>query len=68
MGGPPVVAIEAGRGESLRRLTGTRGLVYGIDRFGASAPHTDLAAYFGFTPDQLADRVLSHVRAAAPGA
>jgi transketolase len=34
--GPPVVVVEAGRGESLRRLAGTRGLVYGIDRFGSA--------------------------------
>jgi transketolase len=60
--GPPVVAIEAGRGESLRRLAGTRGLVYGIDRFGASAPYTDLAQFFGFTPDQLCARVQEHLR------
>ncbi|HXK21091.1 MAG TPA: transketolase [Myxococcota bacterium] len=61
-GGPPVVVIEAGRGESLRRLAGTRGLVYGIDRFGASAPYTDLAEFFGYTPDQLSARVQEHLR------
>jgi transketolase len=57
--GPPVVAIEAGRAESLRRLVGPTGLLYGIDTFGASAPYADLAAHFGFTPDQLATRVLT---------
>jgi transketolase len=60
--GPPVVVVEAGRGESLRRLAGTRGLVYGIERFGASAPYTDLAQFFGYTPDQLCVRVLEHLR------
>jgi transketolase len=30
--------------------------------FGASAPGADLAQHFGFTPDQLAARVLEHVR------
>jgi transketolase len=60
--GTPVVAVEAARGESLRGLVGGRGLVYGIDRFGASAPTADLAAYFGFTPDRLAGRVVEHVR------
>jgi transketolase len=60
--GTPVVAVEAGRGESLRRFVGARGFVYGIDRFGASAPLADLARYFGFTPDQLAGRVLEHLR------
>ena len=60
--GTPVVAVEAGRGESLRRFVGTRGLVYGIDRFGASAPLADLARFFGFTPDQLSARVVEHLR------
>jgi transketolase len=60
--GTPVVAVEAGRGESLRRFVGARGLVYGIDRFGASAPLADLARFFGFTPDQLSARVVEHLR------
>jgi transketolase len=59
--GTPVVAVEAARAESLRRFVGPRGLVYGIDRFGASAPASDLARFFGFTPDQLASRVLDHL-------
>ena len=60
--GTPVVVVETGRGESLRRLAGTRGLVYGIEGFGASAPASDLARHFGFTPDQLCARVVEHVR------
>ena len=52
-----VVAIEAARGESLRRFVGRRGLVCGIDRFGASAPYPALAEAFGFTPDAIAARV-----------
>ena len=63
--GTPLVAVEAGRGESLRALVGASGLVHGIGRFGASAPQADLAARFGFTPDQLAARVLDHARSAA---
>ncbi len=59
--GTPVVAVEAGCGESLRRLVGARGLIYGIDHFGASAPHPDLAVHFGFTPDRLCARVLEHL-------
>jgi transketolase len=60
--GTPVVAVEAARGESLWRWLGPRGLVVGIDRFGASAPIGALAEHFGFTPDQLAERVRSHLR------
>ncbi len=60
--GPPVVALEVGRGESLRRFAGHRGLVYGIDGFGASAPYETLAEHFGFTPEQVAERVAEHLR------
>jgi transketolase len=57
----PVVAVEAGRGGSLWPFLGSRGLVYGIDRFGASAPLKELAEAYGFTPDALAARVLQHL-------
>jgi transketolase len=60
--GTPVVAVEAGRGESLRRLVGSRGLVYGIDRFGASAPAAALADFFGFTPERLSQSVREHLK------
>jgi transketolase len=63
--GTPLVAVEAARGESLRRLVGSRGLVHGIEGFGRSAPLADLAAHFGFTPDQLAARVLDFVESAS---
>jgi len=59
--GTPVVAVEAGCGERFRRLVGRRGLVYGLDRFGESAPYKDLAEHFGFTPEKLAKRVLEHL-------
>jgi transketolase len=62
----PAVAVEAARGESFRRWLGARGLVYGIERFGASAPIGPLAEEFGFTPDRLAERVRAHLRG-APG-
>ncbi len=60
--GVPVVAVEAARGESWRGLVGGRGLVQGIDRFGASAPARRLADFFGFTPDRLAARILEWLR------
>ena len=63
--GVAVVAVEAARGESLRRFVGPRGLVCGIDRFAASAPYADLAEAFGFTPDRLAARIRDHLRAIA---
>jgi transketolase len=58
----PVVAVEAGRGQSWRGLVGREGLVYGIERFGASAPYPKLAEHFGFTPAALAERVRAHLR------
>lgn len=59
--GTPIVAIEAGRGETLRRFVGRRGLVIGMERFGASAPYQALAEHFGFTPASVAKRVKAHV-------
>jgi transketolase len=59
--GTPIVAIEAGRGETLRRFVGRRGLVIGMERFGASAPYSALAEHFGFTASQVAARVKAHV-------
>ncbi|MBW2577499.1 MAG: transketolase, partial [Deltaproteobacteria bacterium] len=64
--GTPVVAVEAARGESLWRVLGANGLIYGIDRFGTSAPFADLAREYGFTAEQLAERVRAHVRSVAP--
>ena len=58
----PVVAVEAARGESLRGLVGRRGLIHGIDRFGASAPAKQLAEFFGYVPDSLAARILEWLR------
>jgi transketolase len=60
--GTPIVAVEMARGETFWRHLGSRGLVYGIQRFGASAPQSALAERFGFTADALAARVLDHTR------
>ena len=59
--GTPIVAIEAGTGESLRRFVGRRGLVIGMESFGASAPYTALAEHFGFTARAVAERVKAYV-------
>jgi transketolase len=55
--GTPVVAVEAGRGESYRRLVGRNGLIIGIPHFGESAPAGRLGEEFGFTPGSVAARV-----------
>jgi transketolase len=56
------VAIEAGRGEPWRQLVGQRGLTISIEHFGASAPAEVLASEFGFTPEKVADSILSHMK------
>jgi len=60
--GTPVVAVEAGVGQSLWRLVGPRGLVYGLHDFGASAPYEVLADHFGLTAPKLAARVAAFVK------
>jgi len=59
--GTPIIAIEAARGETLRRFVGRRGLVIGMESFGASAPYEALAEHFGFTASSVAERVKAHV-------
>jgi transketolase len=51
------VAVEAGHAQSFRRWVGRRGIVYGMDGFGASGPYTDLAEHFGFTAEKLLARI-----------
>ena len=59
--GTPIVGIEAGRGETLRRFVGRRGLVIGMETFGASAPYAALAGHFGFNAASVAKRIKAHV-------
>jgi transketolase len=53
----PIVAVEAGRGESFRGLVGRDGLILGLDRFGLSASWQALAEHFGYTGPNVAARV-----------
>jgi transketolase len=59
--GVPVVGVEAARGGSLQRYAAPNGFVHGIDRFGLSAPHGELADRFGFTGPKLAAQVRAHL-------
>jgi transketolase len=56
--GARMVAIEAGHPAIWHRWVGRRGLVIGIDRFGASAPQAVLGEKLGFTPEAVGARVL----------
>jgi len=56
-----IVAIEAGRTNGWWKLVGRRGLVLGVDRFGASAPGEVIAKEFGFSKEAVTLRVLAHL-------
>jgi transketolase len=56
------VSIEAGTTIGWERYVGMKGLRFGVDRFGASAPAGELYKKFGLTADQIAPKVLAAVR------
>jgi transketolase len=49
--GVPRIAVEAGVSDFWRKYVGLEGAVIGIDRFGESAPASQLYEYFGLTCD-----------------
>ncbi|GAC1652004.1 MAG: transketolase [Vulcanimicrobiaceae bacterium] len=55
---PPAVAsrmsIEAGATLGWERWTGSRGITFGVDHFGTSAPAAAIAKEYGFTPENIA--------------
>jgi transketolase len=57
----PVIAVEAGATRGWWRYAGRGGAVIGLDCFGESAPEKDLFAYFGFTPERVAEAVRATV-------
>jgi transketolase len=60
------VSIEAASPLGWERWVGPRGLIIGLNRFGASAPINDIYQHLGFTPDSIAQRagaLLEHARA-----
>ncbi|MDP8254198.1 MAG: transketolase [Candidatus Alcyoniella australis] len=57
----PRVCIELGSAEPWYKLAGDRGLIISVDRFGASAPDKVIAEKFGFTPEQVAQRIRTHL-------
>lgn len=54
-----IVTIEAGITGPWKAFAGRRGLTIGLDRFGASAPASDLAEQFGLTPVAVVKRIRS---------
>jgi transketolase len=55
--GLPVASLEAGVTYGWGRIIGKDGLAIGIDRFGASAPASELAEQFGLTPSKVAEKL-----------
>jgi transketolase len=55
---PHRLAVEAGVPLGWERYTGSDGDILGIDGFGGSAPYKDLADKYGFTVDNVVQRVL----------
>ena len=53
------VSIEAGATLGWARYIGTDGIAIGVDRFGASAPYTEVYEAYGLTPGHVADAVNS---------
>ncbi len=49
------MSIEAAATFGWDRWIGPRGLAFGIDHFGASAPAADIAKEYGFTPENIAE-------------
>ncbi len=57
------ISMEAGTTLGWDKFIGPAGLAIGIDHFGASAPGKDLAQKFGFTPDQVEEKIRNHLSA-----
>ena len=57
----PVYGLTAGLPCTLRPLVGVNGTVYGMERFGASAPFRVLDEKFGYTPDAVLARVKAFI-------
>jgi transketolase len=49
------VSIEAGSTFGWHKYVGDRGIAYGLDHYGTSAPAPAIAKEFGFTPEHVAD-------------
>ena len=57
--GVPHFGLTAGLPSTLRAIRGFDGEIYGMTRFGASAPYKVLEEKFGFTTDNILSRVLA---------
>jgi transketolase len=56
-----IAAIEAGVTLGWERWTGRDGLIFGIDRYGVSAPAAHAYAHLGLTSDAVVSRITAHL-------
>jgi len=56
------VSIEAGATFGWERYVGLDGIAIGIDQFGRSAPEAVVLPFFGFTADQIIERIMTKIR------
>lgn len=57
------VSVEAGVSLGWQRYVGDNGLTISIEEYGVSAPMDDAMGHFGFTAEQIVQKVSEHVRA-----
>ncbi len=55
----PKFGLTAGLSVNLEGLVGQNGMVWGVNHFGYSAPFQVLDEKFGFTPEQVAEKVIN---------
>ena len=63
MPGVPQFGLTAGLPVTIRMIDGFSGVVYGLERFGASAPFAVLDEKFGFTAPNILDEVRNYLGA-----
>jgi len=56
------VVVEAGIKMGWEKYSGENALFITVDEFGRSAPETDLADYFGFTPDKIFEKIVEYMK------
>ena len=56
------VSIEAGITNGWEKYIGSNGLAIGINHFGMSAPANDLAIEFGFTSEQIRNKIEKYLK------
>ena len=50
------ISIEAASTDCWKKYIGTKGLTFGIDTFGKSAPYKEIYKYFGLTAENISKK------------